>query len=80
MNLDSDKGSEVSQKKKKKYILMHTYGIQKDGTDKAICRAAGETQTQTRRGAEGAGGMCGDSNRETYTTTRTIESQWESAL
>ena len=37
---------EVSQKDKNKYhILMHIYGIYKDGTDKPICRAAMETQT-----------------------------------
>ena len=41
--------SEVSQKKKDKYwILTHIYGIQKDGTDKPICRAAMETQIQHR--------------------------------
>ena len=31
--------SEVSQKKKKKCILMHIYGIWKEGTDEIICRA-----------------------------------------
>ena len=41
--------SEVSQKEKDKYsILMHIYiyGIQKNGTEELICRAAVEKQTQ----------------------------------
>ena len=46
MKLEPILQSEVSQKEKNKYhILMHTYGIYKDGTDKPICRAAVETQT-----------------------------------
>ena len=33
--------NEVSQNEKNRYhILMHIYGIQKDGTDKPLCRAA----------------------------------------
>ena len=40
MNLKPIIHSEVSQKKKDKYrILMHIYGIYKDGTDKPMCRA-----------------------------------------
>ena len=31
-------------------------------------------------GQEGEGGMCGESNMETYTTISKIGSQWESAL
>ena len=47
MNLDPIIQSEVSQEEKSKYnILMHTYGIQKDGTVKPICRAAMEMQAQ----------------------------------
>ena len=46
MNLEPIIQSEVSQKEKDKYcILMHIYGIYKDGTDKPICRAAMEMQT-----------------------------------
>ena len=46
MKLEPILQSEVSQKEKNKYhILMHTYGIYTDGTDKPICRAAVETQT-----------------------------------
>ena len=37
--------SEVSQKEKHKYcILMHMYGVQKDGIDDPTCRVAEETQ------------------------------------
>ena len=36
---------EVNQKEKHQYsILMHTYGIQKDGNDDPICKTAKETQ------------------------------------
>ena len=45
MNLEPIIQSEVYQKKKNKYILMHIYGIYKDGTDEPMCRAAEETQT-----------------------------------
>ena len=60
--------SEIHQKKKNKYyILMHTYGIQKDGTDGHICKTAMETQTQrtdlwTWGWAEGEGWMNGQSS------------------
>ena len=38
--------SEVNQEEKYKYhILMLIYGIQKDGTDEFICRAAMEKET-----------------------------------
>ena len=38
--------TEVSQKEKDKYhILMHIYGIQKNGTEEFICPAAMEKQT-----------------------------------
>ena len=41
--------SEVSQKEKNKHcLLVHIYGIQKDGTDELTCRASVETQTQRR--------------------------------
>ena len=47
MNLEPIVQSEVSQKEKDKYyMLTYVYGIQKDGTDEPICRAAVETQTQ----------------------------------
>ena len=46
MNLEPIIQSEVSQKEKDKYhILMHIYGIWKDGTNEFICRAAMEKQT-----------------------------------
>ena len=41
--------SEVSQKEKNKYrVLTHIYGIQKNGTDEAICRAGIEMQSQRK--------------------------------
>ena len=47
MNLERIIQSEVSQKDKDKYcILMHIYGIQKNGTEEYIYRAAMEKQTQ----------------------------------
>ena len=47
MNLEPIIQSEVSQKEKDKYhILTHIYGIQKNGTEKFIYRAAMEKQTQ----------------------------------
>ena len=61
MNLEPIIQSEVSHKEKNKYhILTHKYGIQKDGTDESICRAAMEMQTQrtdmwTRWGKEREG-------------------------
>ena len=47
MNLEPITQSEVSQKEKDKYlILMHTYGIQKNGTEEFIYRATMKKQTQ----------------------------------
>ena len=59
MKLEPIIHSEVSQKEKTKYhILVHIYGIQKDGTNEPICRAALETQreltTDMGSGEEGA--------------------------
>ena len=46
MNLEPIIQNEVSQKEKDIYcILTHIYGIEKDGPDDPICRAAKETQT-----------------------------------
>ena len=45
MNLEPIIQSEISQKEKHQYsILMHIYGIYKDGNDNPICKAARETQ------------------------------------
>ena len=45
MKLEPIIQSEVSQKEKHKYgILMHIYGIQKDGNDDPKCKTAKETQ------------------------------------
>ena len=43
MNLEPIIQSEVSQKDKY-HILMYIYGLQKDGTNNTMCRAAKETQ------------------------------------
>ena len=46
MNLEPIIQTEVSQKEKDKYcILMHTYGIYKNGTEEFIYRATVEKQT-----------------------------------
>ena len=45
MDLETVLQSDLNQKEKNKhYILMHMCGIQKNGTDKAICKAKMETQ------------------------------------
>ena len=86
MNLEPITQCEVSQKEKGKYhTLMHIYGIQKDGTDEFICRAAMEKQTQrtdlqTWQGEEGEGEMYGESNMGTYIIICKIDTQWEFAL
>ena len=55
MNLEPIIQSEISQKDRDKYhILTHVYGIQKDGTDKFICRevmekSIAETYMQVRK-------------------------------
>ena len=77
MDLEPVIQSEVSQKEKKKYrILMHIYGIQKDGTDENyLQRSNGDTENRLTDmvGAsvgqeKGDGGVHGESNMETYTT------------
>ena len=45
MKLEPIIHSEVSQKEKHQYsILMHIYGIQKDGNDNPVCETAKKTQ------------------------------------
>ena len=45
MKLEPIIQSEVSQKEKHQYsIIMHIYGIQKDGNDNPVCKTAKETQ------------------------------------
>ena len=85
MNLEPIIQSEVSQKEKdKNRILTHIYGIQKNGTEKFIYRAAMEKQTQRidlqhgERGGEGE--VDGKSNMETYITICKIDSQGEFAV
>ena len=65
MNLEPIIQSKVSQKWKDKYrILTHTYGIQKDGTNKRICRAAMGMQTQRTAFGHNEGESRGDELRE----------------
>ena len=84
MNLEAIIQSEVSQKEKDKYIIMHIYGIQKNGTEELICRAAMEKQTfridfwTWERGGDSE--MHGESNIETYITICKIDNQQEFAV
>ena len=83
MNLEPIIQSEVSQKEKDKYhILMHIYGIQKNGNE-FIYRVAVEKQTQRIdfwTWGSGEGEMYAESNMETYITVCKIDSQWEFAV
>ena len=40
--------SDISQEEKQYLILMHIYGIQKDGNDDLICKTAGDTDVKNR--------------------------------
>ena len=66
MNLEPIIQSEVSQKKKYKYlILMYAYGIQKDATDELVFRAAMKKHTsRADLWLWGEGEMYGESNME----------------
>ena len=83
MNLVPIIQSEVSQKEKDKYrILMCIYGIQKDGPDEPICRAAMETYMENRlmdtAGVEeGESGKYGEKTMKAYITICKIGSQQE---
>ena len=44
MDLETVMQSEVSQKEKNKYILMHICGISKNGRGEPVCKAEIETQ------------------------------------
>ena len=62
MNLESIIQSEVSQKEKNKYcIRMHTYRIQKDGTDEPMLSSSRDLDIEKRRMdmAGGGGGRRG---------------------
>ena len=86
MNLEPIIWSEVSQKEKYKYqILMHIYGIQKEGIDEFICRAAMEKQTQRtdlwKRWEERRDkGRCMKRVTEIYNIMCKTGSQWEFAV
>ena len=85
MNLEPTAQSEVSQQEKDKYcILAYTRGIQKDGTDEPILRAAKETQTEKTAGAHSVGrrgyNRSGEQHGDRRITVCKTESQWECAV
>ena len=85
MNLEPIVQSEVGQKKKNKYcMLLHVYGIWKDGTDEPICRAAVEMQTERTDCGHSVGGRGWDELREQrgniYIAIYKTDSQWEFAV
>ena len=60
MKLEPIIQSEVSQKEKHQYsILMHIYGIQKDGNDNPVCNSLLDSL------GEGEGGMIWENDIET---------------
>ena len=69
MKLEPIIQSEVSQKEKHQYnILMHIYGIQKDGNNNPVCETAKEPQmyrTVFWTLEEGEGGMIWENGIET---------------
>ena len=69
MKLEPIIQSEVSQKDKDQYsILMHIYGIKKDGNDNPICKTERDTDVQNRLSdsvGEGKGGMFRENSIET---------------
>ena len=85
LNLEPIIQSKVSQKKKDKYcILMHIYGIYKNGTKNLFTGQQGrkrhreQTYGPGERGREGE--MYGKSNMETYIIICKIDSQREFAV
>ena len=81
MNIELIIQNDVSQKEKDKYcILMHIYGIQKNGTEEFIYRGVMEKETQQTYGhgeKRGEGEIYEKSNMETYITICKIDRQWE---
>ena len=66
MKLEPITQSEVSQKEKHQYsILMHIYGIHKDGNDNPVCETPKETQMYMDSVGEGEGGMIWENGIET---------------
>ena len=96
MNLEPAIKSEVKSERENKYhMLTQTYGIQKDGTDEQICRAAIETQTlkngvnystswairnETAHAIANAEIEWREQHGSIYTTICKIGSQWEFAV
>ena len=70
MKLEPIIQNEASQKEKHQYsILMHIYGIYKDGNDNPVCKTAKETQMYWtvfwNSMGEGKGGMMWENGIET---------------
>ena len=84
MNLEPIIQSEAIEKEKNKYLmLMHIYGIQKDGTDKPTFRAEMEIQTQRTDlwgGAERGWDKWREQHGNIYTIICKIDSQWDCAV
>ena len=67
MKLEPIIQSEVIQKEKHQYsILMHIYGIQKDGNDNPVCETAKETQSLLDSVGEGETGMIWENDIEKH--------------
>ena len=85
-NLEAITQSEVKSETEKYCILMHIYGIQKDGTYEPIWTAAIETQTQrTDLWTWAGGGRRGleelrEQHGNIYTAICKINSKWEFAV
>ena len=61
------KQSELSQKEESQYhILMHIYGIQKDGTDEPLCRTAWLCRHREHTGVNSGGRRGRDRLRELH--------------
>ena len=73
MKLEPILQSEANQKEKHQYsILMHIYGIQKDGNNNPLCKTARDTDIQNSlldSVGEGEGGMIWENVIETYIIT-----------
>ena len=83
MNLEAVIQSEVSQKSKY-CMLVHAYGIQKNGTVETICRAGIEAQTwktdMWTQGGEREGGKTEERGAGTSTRARVTDSAWGASV
>ena len=72
MKLEPIIQSEVSRKEKHQYrLLMHIYGIQKDGNDNPVCKTEKDVQNSLLDSVgEGKGGMTWENGIETCKLSR----------